>query len=219
MEKLATILDPKSFIKLHCVLSGTIPILEIKRLSFKDRTNYDLAIVEIARSFPTLKFKFGQIGTKISTQNIQTLSFVDLGIVPKYNDDTYLDNFMLKCVIYISGPNVASDSYFYREDKLFKLTDLTSANNFEQELQSKFVSLLTEINSTYNSNYVFSFKFSRIFVKCSEKMLKPVVSPVGSLMYSINVKHTENVESVTFSNKKRKMERDSEYDSDDSDDQ
>ncbi len=213
MENLADILTPTDFIKLHFVLSGVLNNFSLKKISFKEKGKYDLVIANIVRILPMLKFKFGRYGTYVYLDK-----FISnyTSIIP-FTTGADPNNFLLKCDVYLSGPNVASDTLFYGERHLIKVGENENTEIFEREFQKKFIEMLQTINSKYNTTYVFSFKFSKIYVMNNEKKINFSIGQNNQLICNSSEKSIKNVSeasSIMAPNKKRKISYAEDDDSD-----
>lgn len=215
METLVNILTPVNFIGLCCVRHGIINNLKIRRISFKDRTQYDSTICETVRALPDMKFKFGTLGVWLYGDKL----LLDTVSATRFGNGKDTGNFLLKCTIYVSGPNVGNHTMFHNENMLFKTNEVVLANEFEQTFQNKFISMLQAINTQYGTTYVFSFKFERIFVVNNEKTVNFSIGQNNQLTFVTSEKSTENVASASLvtssisSNKKRKIEFEDEEES------
>lgn len=224
MEKIATLLNSKDFIKLHCLASNIIDKFEILRLSFKNKTDYELVIMEISKVFPLLKFTFGNNRTKIyNSTPLPVLSTISPSIsssttstkILDFHSGKFSEDFLLRSCVYLSGPDVPKETLFFKENELFKLSDILQINDYIEKFQKKFVDTLNVINTSYNSRYVFSFKFVKIFVRNEITKFDFNIDQNGLLTYIVSNKSTDSASESniinTSSNKKRRIYNDSEY--------
>jgi hypothetical protein len=215
ITSIANCIPPKDFIKLNCVLAGVTNHYTIRKISFKDRLQYHAIIKNICLTFPTLNFKFGEMSTDIYLDKLIRDSSLD---VAKFRNGNSTDNFLLKCNVYLTGPNVGTDVFFHSEQQLFRMSDVSNAGIVEQTFQNKFLGLIQTLNAKYGTAYLFSFKFSRIFVHNNEKTIASFIGHDGKLQFSVSEKSIESITStslVSNSNKKRRIEYESESDESD----